>query len=75
MKVSRNNFTPPPKVDSSVIRMEPRNPPPKINYIEWDGLLRICFIRKNKTLGAIFKIKSILKMLLNNYKAVVGGAE
>ena len=48
--------------------MEPKNPPPKINYVEWDGLLRICFIRKNKTLGAIFKIKSIIRMLLNNYK-------
>jgi len=60
MKVGRNNFTPPPKVESSIIRLEPLNPPPKINYIEWDGLLRICFIRKNKTLGAIFKIKSVL---------------
>jgi 18S rRNA (adenine1779-N6/adenine1780-N6)-dimethyltransferase len=72
MKVSKNNFTPPPKVESSIIRLEPKNPPPKINYVEWDGLLRICFIRKNKTLGAIFKIKSVLIMLLNNYEAVKG---
>ena len=48
MKVSKNNFRPPPKVESSVVRIEPKNPPPPINYIEWDGLLRICFMRKNK---------------------------
>ena len=54
MKVSKNSFRPPPKVDSSVVRLEPRNPPPPINFVEWDGLVRLCFNRKNKTLGAIF---------------------
>jgi len=68
MKVSKNNFTPPPKVESSIVRIEPKNPPPEINYMEWDGLLRICFIKKNKTLGSIFKNKSVLKMLLHNYE-------
>jgi 18S rRNA (adenine1779-N6/adenine1780-N6)-dimethyltransferase len=38
-----------------VVRIEPRNPPPPINFLEWDGLIRLCFSRKNKTLGAIFK--------------------
>ena len=70
MKVSRNSFKPPPKVESSVVRIEPKYPPPKINFIEWDGLLRICFMRKNKTLGAIFRQKTILKMLHENYKIV-----
>jgi 18S rRNA (adenine1779-N6/adenine1780-N6)-dimethyltransferase len=54
-QVGKNNFRPPPKVDSSVVRIEPRYPPPPINFIEWDGLVRLCFGRKNKTLGAIFK--------------------
>ncbi len=45
LKVGRNNFRPPPKVDSSVVRIEPRNPPPPINFLEWDGLLRLCFGR------------------------------
>ncbi|XP_075590005.1 putative dimethyladenosine transferase isoform X2 [Dermatophagoides farinae] len=36
MKVGKNNFRPPPKVESSVIRLEPINPPPMINYKEWD---------------------------------------
>lgn len=31
-----------------------------MDYLEWDGLLRICFIRKNKTLQASFKIKTVL---------------
>jgi 18S rRNA (adenine1779-N6/adenine1780-N6)-dimethyltransferase len=34
--------------------------------MEWDGLLRICFIRKNKTLKASFKNKKILQMLKAN---------
>jgi len=68
MKVSKNNFTPPPKVESSVVRIEPRNPLPNINFVEWDGLLRIVFSRKNKTLGAIFKQKKILEHLLDNFK-------
>lgn len=67
MKVSRNSFKPPPKVESSVVRIEPRIPAPKINFIEWDGLLRICFMRKNKTLGSIFRQKKIIKMLYDNF--------
>ncbi|CAI5482097.1 unnamed protein product [Closterium sp. Yama58-4] len=58
LKVGRNNFRPPPKVDSSVVRIEPRHPLPPINLQEWDGLLRLCFSRKNKTLGAIFRQKN-----------------
>ena len=45
LKVGKNNFRPPPKVDSSVVRIEPRNPPPPINLLEWDGLVRLCFLR------------------------------
>ena len=63
MKVSKKNFRPPPKVESSVVRVEPKNPMPDIDYIQWDNLLRICFLRKNKTLGAIFRTKVILKNL------------
>ena len=55
MKVGKNNFRPPPKVESSVVRLEPRNPPPPINFQEWDGLTRICFVRKNNLLLFIHK--------------------
>lgn len=63
MKVSKKNFRPPPKVESAIVRVEPRHPIPKVNFTEWDGLLRICFQRKNKTLGAVFKQKPIVKVL------------
>lgn len=46
IKVSKNSFRPPPKVESSVVRIEPISPPPPINFLEWDGLVRICFQRK-----------------------------
>ena len=77
MKVSKNSFRPPPKVDSSVVRLEPLNPPPPINFVEWDGLVRLCFNRKNKTLGAIFRHKPVLKLLDENmrtHRALHGGA-
>lgn len=67
IKVSRNSFRPPPKVESSVVRIEPRNPPPPINFMEWDGLVRICFSRKNKTLRAIFNNKTVIAMIDKNY--------
>lgn len=67
MKVGRNNFRPPPKVESSVVRIEPLNPPPPINFKEWDGLVRIAFTRKHKTLKALFSGK-VLVMLEKNYK-------
>ena len=68
MKVSKKNFVPPPKVESSVVRIEPVHPLPQINFIEWDSMLRICFSRKNKTLGALFKQKKIFEMIFQNYK-------
>uniref|UniRef100_A0A1A9ZNU3 rRNA adenine N(6)-methyltransferase n=1 Tax=Glossina pallidipes TaxID=7398 RepID=A0A1A9ZNU3_GLOPL len=68
MKVGKNNFKPPPKVESSVVRLEPKNPPPPVNFTEWDGLTRVAFLRKNKTLAAAFKINSVLEMLEKNYK-------
>jgi len=70
MKVSKNSFKPPPKVESSVVRIEPIIPIPKINFKEWDGLLRLCFVRKNKTLGSIFKQKKVVKLLFDNYKTI-----
>ena len=68
IRVGKGNFRPPPKVDSSVIRLEPINPPPPISFREWDALLRICFSRKNKTLKAAFHNKSVLQMLEKNQR-------
>ncbi|KAJ3201101.1 dimethyladenosine transferase [Entophlyctis luteolus] len=70
MKVGKNNFRPPPQVESSVVRVEPRQPPPPIDFNEWDGMLRVLFGRKNKTIGAIFKTQTTLDMLEHNYKTL-----
>lgn len=53
-KVGRKNFSPPPEVESVVVRIEPRSDRPLLSLEEWDGMLRICFSRKNKTLRASF---------------------
>ncbi len=77
MKVGRNNFRPPPKVDSRVVRIELRNPPPPVNFSEWDGLVRLAFNRKHKTLHAVLTTKSVLTVLEKNHKtylALHGGA-
>lgn len=96
LKVGRNNFRPPPKVESRVVRIEPRNPPPPVNFTvrvrhvqralcrhealltdslvgwgglqEWDGMIKIVFNRKNKTLHSCFTTKSVLGLLEENYK-------
>lgn len=72
LKVGKNNFRPPPKVDSSVVRIEPRKPLPipvgKLK--EWNGMLSLCFSRKNKTLGSIFGQKKVIEMLEKNYKTL-----
>nr|CAD2170686.1 unnamed protein product [Meloidogyne enterolobii] len=70
MKVKRSEFVPPPKVDSAVVRIEPRSPPPAICYKEWDGMLRIAFMRKNKTILSLFKQKNVVNILERNYKIV-----
>jgi 18S rRNA (adenine1779-N6/adenine1780-N6)-dimethyltransferase len=69
MKVGKNNFKPPPAVESSVVRLVPKNPRPDISYEEWDGLLRIAFVRKNKTLrGNFLGTTSVMDMLEGNYR-------
>ena len=69
MKVGRNNFNPPPLVESSVVRITPKTPRPQIDAAEWDGLLRICFGRKNKTLRAsFFGQRDLVELLEGNYR-------
>ncbi|KAL8704004.1 MAG: hypothetical protein Q9201_002809 [Fulgogasparrea decipioides] len=52
LKIGRNNFKPPPQVDSSVVRLVPKVPRPGIGFEEWDSMLRVCFGRKHRTLRA-----------------------
>jgi len=64
----KGDFTPPPKVDSVVIRLEQINPPPNINLVELDGLLRIAFSSRNKTLAGNFKSRDHVELLEMNYR-------
>lgn len=71
MKVGKNNFKPPPQVESSVVRIEPKmgSERPGVSWDEWDGMLRICFVRKNRTMRASWLgTKEVLAMLERNYR-------
>jgi 18S rRNA (adenine1779-N6/adenine1780-N6)-dimethyltransferase len=71
MKVGRNNFRPPPQVESSVVRIEPKTgrERPGVSWEEWDGMLRICFNRKNRKLRASWLgSKKVLAMCEKNFK-------
>lgn len=67
-KVDRNSFRPPPKVDSVIVKISPRREILPVDFREWNGLLRICFTRKRRTLRSIFKKPSVLGMLEQNHK-------
>ncbi|KAF5386285.1 hypothetical protein D9757_008624 [Collybiopsis confluens] len=68
MHVGKNNFRPPPLIESSVVRIVPRDPPPPIRFEEFDGLGRVVFSRRNKTCHANFMAKGVLGMLEKNWK-------
>merc|ERR1711972_623174 len=67
-KVARGSFNPPPEVDSMVVKVVPRDPPIQVDFREWDGLMRICFGRKRKTLRSSFGMSHTLRTLEENYK-------
>uniref|UniRef100_A0ACD5U7D2 Uncharacterized protein n=2 Tax=Avena sativa TaxID=4498 RepID=A0ACD5U7D2_AVESA len=57
MDVSKRDFVPMPRVDSSLVEIRPRAVMPDVDLTEWLAFTRECFGQKNKTLGAIFKQK------------------
>ncbi|KAJ4803975.1 rRNA adenine N(6)-methyltransferase [Rhynchospora pubera] len=66
MDVSKTDFAPVPKVDSSLVKIRTRNGgiiPEDLK--EWYGFTKVCYSKKNKTLGAIFKQE---KMVLELFK-------
>ncbi|TGZ85618.1 rRNA adenine dimethylase [Ascodesmis nigricans] len=67
LKVGKNNFRPPPKVESSVVRIEPKNPRPTVSYEEWDGMLRILFVRGNRTIKSAFASRAVMEMVEKNW--------
>lgn len=65
MNVSKKDFVPCPKVDSSLVQIWPKPNIPDVNLDEWLGFTRTCFSKRNKTLCAIFKQK---KKILDLYE-------
>lgn len=57
MDVSKRDFLPCPKVDSSVVIIRPKDRVPDVDLRQWRAFTRTCFGHKNKTLGAMFKQK------------------
>lgn len=53
MKIDRKQFRPPPKVDSAVIKIQPKGWPADLNVQQFDGFLRLVFNGKNKTLKSV----------------------
>ncbi|KAG8080419.1 hypothetical protein GUJ93_ZPchr0007g3457 [Zizania palustris] len=72
MDVSKRDFVPMPKVDSSLVEIRPRAAPPDVNLAEWLAFTRACFGQKNKTLGAIFKKKRKLLELFRTSRGAEG---
>ncbi|KAL0564911.1 Dimethyladenosine transferase [Marasmius crinis-equi] len=68
MAVNKNSFRPPPKVESSVVRIAPQDLPPPVRFEEFDGLGRVIFNRRNKTLHGNFMAKGVVPMLEKNYR-------
>lgn len=68
MNVGKNNFRPPPNVESSVVRIVPLEPPPPVKFEEFDGLTRIIFSRRNKTTHGNFQAKGVTEMLEKNWR-------
>ncbi|KAH8738681.1 hypothetical protein FG386_000676 [Cryptosporidium ryanae] len=66
-KVAPGSFNPPPKVNSMVVKFEPAKTKIPVDFQEWDGLMRICFSRKKKTIRANFNNDTVLSTLENNY--------
>lgn len=66
MKVSKNSFKPPPQVESAVVRVTPFHPGPSVDFADWDGMLRVMFMRKNKTLAANFKSGDLFQVIQQN---------
>ncbi|KAK9165420.1 hypothetical protein Scep_000611 [Stephania cephalantha] len=70
MDVSKRDFIPCPKVDSSDVKIYPKVNVPSVDMNEWWAFTRTCFSKKNKTLGATFKQKKKAYELLRRSEMV-----
>jgi 18S rRNA (adenine1779-N6/adenine1780-N6)-dimethyltransferase len=81
VKVPREHFLPPPKVDSRVIKLTPRAastpalPDDALFFQKFDALLRLCFERKNKTLRALLLAKTARSQYVLKEDALAEGED
>ncbi|KAM1047790.1 hypothetical protein FF1_027019 [Malus domestica] len=75
MDVSKREFVPCPKVDSSVVTIRPKAEVPNVDLNEWWAFTKACFCKKNKTLGATFKQKKKVMELLGMSKLAGSNGE
>lgn len=75
MNVSKREFVPCPRVDSSVVIIRPKAEIPNVDLAEWWAFTRTCFNTKNKTLGAILKQKKKLMELLQISRGTSFGSD
>lgn len=68
-RINGASFYPVPPIESALIRLDPRNPPPVFDFEESNALVKTCFIEKKTNLKRAFTRPSIVKLLEINYKS------
>ncbi|KAJ7160705.1 S-adenosyl-L-methionine-dependent methyltransferase [Mycena filopes] len=66
--VNTNDFRPPPLVESSVVRVVPKDPPRRSSSRSLTAWGRILFSRRNKTVHGNFMAKGVIDMLEKNWR-------
>jgi 18S rRNA (adenine1779-N6/adenine1780-N6)-dimethyltransferase len=66
MKIGKEQFRPPPKVDSAVVEIIPKGIPAGLDFARWDTFLRVAFGGKNKLLRSVLANKHVLAQLAAN---------
>ena len=61
-------FYPVPPVESALVRLTPRNPPPVFDFKEFSAMTKIAFIEKKRSLKSVFSRPFVEKTLELNYK-------
>ena len=67
-RVSGGAFYPQSSVQSTILRLVPRYPQPLFDFLEWDGLIKVCFRERRRCLNAAFNKRHVISMLEANYK-------
>eukprot|EP01056_Protomagalhaensia_sp_Gyna25_P005747 Protomagalhaensia_sp_Gyna_25__5746@NODE_82_length_5396_cov_47_429905_g63_i0_p3_GENE_NODE_82_length_5396_cov_47_429905_g63_i0NODE_82_length_5396_cov_47_429905_g63_i0_p3_ORF_typecomplete_len383_score60_47RrnaAD/PF00398_20/1_1e70PCMT/PF01135_19/2_8e12Methyltransf_31/PF13847_6/8_3e10MTS/PF05175_14/2_8e09Ubie_methyltran/PF01209_18/5_5e08Ubie_methyltran/PF01209_18/1_9e03Methyltransf_25/PF13649_6/1_7e07N6_Mtase/PF02384_16/2_5e06N6_Mtase/PF02384_16/1_3e02NodS/PF05401_11/7_8e07NodS/PF05401_11/1_8e03PrmA/ len=70
--VAAASFNPPPKVDSIVIMLKPKQRVEILDYAQWDGMLRVLFSRKRRTLQASLRKTRTARKLMGISEARAG---